>query len=168
MAWLTAGEKPTAAKLNAGTVGGLATTAGGIFIATGANAVAERIITTNAVATSESTSSTSFTDLSTTGPTVTVTTGVAAIVIITAGIFSDTGDEGGYMGFDISGSSSVSASINDALTLRSPATSKGLRASFATVVVGLTAGSNTFTSKYRTTGSGTCSFLDREMIVVPL
>ena len=62
------------------TMAGKATTAGRWFVSTGANAIAERVITQASVTTSQTTTSASFTDLATTGPAVTVTTGTKAIV----------------------------------------------------------------------------------------
>ena len=57
-----------------------ATAAGRIFVTTAANAIAERVVDSETVATSQTTTSTSYTDLATTGPAVTVTTGARALV----------------------------------------------------------------------------------------
>jgi hypothetical protein len=62
------------------TMAGKATTAGRWFVSTGANAIAERVITQASTTTSQTTTSASFTDLATVGPAVTVTTGTKAIV----------------------------------------------------------------------------------------
>ena len=77
MAWLSAGEKPTATKLNAGTAAGIATGSGNLIVTTGVNTVEERTPTTDDIATSETTASATFADLATAGPAVTVTTGTA-------------------------------------------------------------------------------------------
>ena len=57
-----------------------ATTAGTMFIASGANSIVERVPSTAAVTTSESTGGTGYGNLATPGPAVTVTTGTKAIV----------------------------------------------------------------------------------------
>src|SRR4249919_3869016 len=96
MAWSTpltavANATLTAAQWNASvrdnllaTAVALATTAGSHFAVTATNTLAERLTQTNTVATSETTASTSYTALATAGPAITATTGVLAIVAVTA------------------------------------------------------------------------------------
>lgn len=145
-----------------------ATTAGSIFVGTGANAIAERIPTSAVVSTSEGTTSGAFTDLTTGGPAVTVTTGTKAIVIVTAQISSSAASDGGLMGYDISGATTQVATSAKAMRLEAAATTNFLRCTTVISEPALTAGSNTFTSKYRRITTGTASFANREILVIPL
>lgn len=163
MAWTSSGEVLTAAKLNAGTAAGVATTAGGIFVATGTNTIAERVPATAYVATSETETNTSYDDMATAGPAVTVTTGTKAIVVITALLYNS-GSNDSFMSFAISGSSSVAADSKFSLTNNG---TSGIQASATYLVTGLTAGSNTFTAKYAV-GAGTGTFARRHITVIPL
>jgi hypothetical protein len=124
------------------------------------------------VGTSQTTASTSFTDLSTVGPSITVTTGTSALVIITCGIGnSSNSGVAMYAGFAVSGASTVAASDTSAAyaSYGAGAINGGSRDTVATalVITGLSAGSNTFTLKYRTS-AGTATFADRRIQVLPL
>lgn len=144
-----------------------ATTAGRIFVATGANAIAERVITAASIATSETTTSSSFTDLATTGPAVTVTTGTQALVIVTCQVNNSTTNFS-VAGYAVSGASTVAADDDRSLVQDSTAGNfEDVRASAVNYQSGLTAGSNTFTMKYRV-GGGTGAFQRRHLIVIPL
>jgi len=118
----------------------------------------------SSVATSQTTSSQSYTDLATAGPAVTLTTGTKALVIITAGLRVGTADRG-YASFAVSGASTISASDNYAAAFEGSTTQRGAAATRLTT---LTAGSNTFTMKYRGSGGGTCTADTREIIVIDL
>lgn len=122
---------------------------------------------TNTVATSESTTSTSYTDLTTSGPAVTVTVGASgtAMVIITAKITVPGSTAITAMSFAVSGASTVSAS--DARALFIDRSSENQRSSTVMFLTGLTAGSNTFTAKYRSTLGNTGTFADRDITVIP-
>jgi len=123
---------------------------------------------TATVATRESTTSTSYTDLTTAGPAVTVTTGTKALVIVSAFMESPSSAYA-YMSFAVSGATTIAASDNYAFRGRVDGdNNQGLKinASRATVVT-LTAGSNTFTAKYKVQ-SGTGYFSNREIIVIDL
>ena len=120
---------------------------------------------TATVATKQSTTSTSFTDLTTPGPAVTVTTGTKALVIVTAYINS-TVDQ--YMGFAVSGATTVAAATGYSLTLMSNvADYPRLQVSGIWMVTGLTAGANTFTAKYKVS-SGTAEFTNRFITVIDM
>ncbi|PYS06277.1 MAG: hypothetical protein DMG17_32635 [Acidobacteria bacterium] len=67
------------------------------------------------------------------------------------------------MGFAVSGSTTVAAA--DEQTVMNTGTS-AIQESATYLVTGLTAGSNTFTAKYKA-GSNTCTFLNRNIIVTP-
>jgi len=119
------------------------------------------------VATSESTTSATFTDLATPGPAVTVTIGSSgmALVIVSADLVNNTASDYAAMGFAVSGASTVAAASGNALYNRN---ASNLQASYAILVTGLTAGSNTFTAKYERVVGGTATFANRVITVIPL
>lgn len=179
MAWTTpltavANSALTAAQWNASVRDNLletgpakATTAGRLLVTTGANSIAERAISTNYVDATQSTTSTSYTDLTTSGPAVTVTTGTSALVIVTAQINNSDANTTAAS-FEISGASSLSPDDQRALVQDSTAGNfEDVRASIIEYVTGLTAGSNTFTMKYRVVG-GTGGFRRRRLTVIAL
>jgi hypothetical protein len=144
-----------------------ATTAGGHFVATGANAIAERIPQTNAVATSETTASASYADLATVGPTVTATTGTKALVLVYCRMVHTTAGAVVYAGVDVSGATTLAAADDGALvTVAAAAGGPGFRASTAIMYDALTAGSNTFRLKYKTSAA-TATYVDRRIAVIP-
>jgi hypothetical protein len=120
------------------------------------------------IATSQSTTNEStFIDLATAGPTVTLTTGTKAMIIITCETSQITNGAYGLVGFTVSGATTIAADANQALKIN---TSGGLALTSAVFYIdNLTAGSNTFTLKYRGSGgSFTHSFKNREIIVMNL
>lgn len=145
----------------------LATTASQLFVSTGANAIATRQPSTATVATSQSTATTTYVDLATAGPSVTVTTGTIAMVWFSAAQANANADAQSNSSVAVSGASSVAA--NDAWRLMTDGITAGnfVRYGQFHCFTGLTAGSNTFTMKYRA-GSGTSTFQSREILVLPL
>lgn len=127
---------------------------------------------TSSVATAQSTTSSAFTDLATSGPAVTLTTGTKALIIVTAEMDNgnNTGSRGEY-DFAVSGATTRAASSDTAAQMAdSPAMAadKGFRYSVVTNLTTLTAGSNTFTAKYRSPDSGTITFRSRSIFVMDL
>lgn len=126
--------------------------------------------------TSQTTTSTSYTDLATSGPSVTLTTGTEAIIAVSARTSNNqanaNADSGRcYVGFAVSGASTVSASDNYAAFQNQIHTSHEQNTSGVFYLSGLTAGSNTFTLKYRVGGalaSGTGTFSARHISVFAL
>lgn len=118
---------------------------------------------TATVATSQTTTSTAYVDLATVGPTVTLTTRTKALVILTAYFENSAGANDCRMSFEISGATTLAAS--DANSIRHVGAS-GTRMSAAALVT-LNAGSNVFTAKYKVS-AGTGTFINRDLIVVPL
>lgn len=118
------------------------------------------------VATSQTTTSTSYTDLSTSGPAVTVTTGTTAIVIISSKMSNNNNYPDTFMGFAVSGASSISAADARAALHKSGNWGGGTRTA-CVVVDNLTPGSNTFTAKYRV-ASDTGTFADRTITVLAI
>jgi hypothetical protein len=149
------------------TVPAKATTAGRVFVATGLNSIAERAIGSATVNAQETTTSTSFVDLATVGPSATLTTGQTVIVILSAALFNTVAGSTAQMSVQVSGASSVSPGVTIALIYESGSASDVSQMSYAFPISGLTAGSNTFTAKYRADPSGTATFLRRHLIVLP-
>ncbi len=118
------------------------------------------------VATSQGTSSTTYTDLTTVGPSVTVTTGTKALVIVTGDLSQDSDSFSAFMSYAVSGASTVSASDATGLRNRRQNNTGNIRVSAASVVT-LTAGSNTFTAKYRA-DNGIATFVNRAIFVMNL
>jgi hypothetical protein len=138
------------------------------FVGAGPNAINSRQIGTSVIETTESTSSTSYVDLTTPGPSVTATTGTQALVFWSA--YMENADQSAgdnstsYMSIDVSGATTTAAADNialRALTAFNHNQSAGMSHLFA-----LTSGSNTFTVKYKTSGT-TSKFNRRQLIVIP-
>ena len=120
---------------------------------------------TATVATDQSTSSTSYTDLATVGPAVTVTTGTKALVTVTTRVSNSLGVSGNvYAGFAVSGATTIAAI--DAYSVGWTVSAAPMT-SATYLLTGLTAGSNTFTLKYKTNG-GTSNFQNRHVTVVDM
>lgn len=123
------------------------------------------------VAARQGTSSTSYTDLTTSGPEVTLTTGTKVLVIVTSAFDNDNNaGQPGVMDFAISGATTRSASLTTAA--KGPGVglteTNALRYSTAIYLTGITAGSNTFTAKYRSWNGGTVYWKDREIFVMDM
>lgn len=125
---------------------------------------------TAAVATNQTTASSTFTDLTTTGPAVTVTIGKngLALVTVSADVSNNTLNCYGVMGFDVSGANTVAAADTKSLYLKVGVANQTARGSYTALLTGLTAGSTTFTAKYRQSNGGTAAFTYREISVIPL
>lgn len=130
--------------------------------------VAKAGVTAATVDTPQSTTFTSYTDLTTAGPAVTVTTGARALVIMSAQFENNTAGSYAAMNFQVSGATTRAAVENERLTARSATVDQAFSVSRVVVVTGLTAGSNTFTSKYKVIGGGSGTFAYRHLIVIPL
>lgn len=144
-------------------------TAGGYFVSTGANAIVERTVQQNEIATSQTTTSLTYTDLATVGPTVTVTTGTSAIIWIGARMSSNTIDAYCSTTVAVSGASSYDTVEQQGVDQDGVATANQSSRLFKCHRYWqLTPGSNTFTMKYRSNGTDTATFLDRTLIVMPM
>jgi hypothetical protein len=117
------------------------------------------------VASYQSTTSTSYTDLATSGPAVTLTTGTKALVIVTARVANDANVKS-YASYAVSGSSTIAASDAVAMIWQVVG-GRYNRWSSASRLSTLTAGSNTFTMKYKVE-SDTAYWENREIIVIDL
>jgi len=158
----------TPARLGIGSTGQVLTVSGGVPVwSTAAAAIPANDTAT--VATAQNTTSTTYTDLTTAGPAVTVTTGTKALVIVSC--LMSTGDTNvvSYMSYAVSGATTIAASDTVALQLKQNNSGSyiGIRASAASVAT-LTAGSNTFTAKYRLSADTDDSFSNRSIFVINL
>lgn len=146
-----------------------AATAGGYFVATGANAIAQRVATTTTQPNSGTTTSTSFTATLAgtpgTNPAVTVSTGTSALVIISADISTATAiPAGAFMSFAVSGATTIAASDTYAAKTTGTVT---VGASRVIHLTNLNAGSNVFTLQYHVTSGPTGTYANRSITVVP-
>lgn len=141
----------------------LASAAGQIFVSDGVNSIQPRTPTANIVGTTETTASTSYTDLTTVGPTITATTGTQVLIGLYAAMFNSAANNS-LMSFAVSGASTVGAADNFAIANNG---TNGIRYGHMLLLPGLTAGSNTFTAKYKV-NAGTGTFVDRRMVLIPL
>lgn len=145
-----------------------ATATGNWFVTTGtANQIAERVLSNATVATSQATSTTTYTDLATTGPAVTVTTGTSAIVFWASECSNSTANAFAGVSVAISGATTLAADGNWSAFSDGLAAGNAVRIGTFYKFENLTAGSNTFTMKYRA-GSSTATFANREIMVLPL
>jgi hypothetical protein len=123
---------------------------------------------TATVATYEQTSSTSFTDLTTAGPAVTLTTGTKALLIITSRIYAQ--DSGGYayVGVAVSGATTIAAAQTYCIEARQAQVNDILQISAVYFLTGLTAGTNTFTLKYKQVSATNGYFSNRSVAVIDM
>jgi hypothetical protein len=120
------------------------------------------------VTTGQGTTSTSYTDLATSGAAVTLTTGTKALVIISTTVSTTLIGYTGWASYAVSGATTIAAADKNSLSLR-PSGTNGqnvIRASAAFMITNLTAGSNTFTMKYRTESGATANFENRQITVI--
>lgn len=149
------------------TMPGKASAAGNWFAVAGTNSIAQRTITEAVVATSQTTSSTSYTDLTTVGPSVTATTGTNAIVFFAANMANNTLNVGSNISVAVSGATTIAANNQWRACINGSAATQPSRVASFYKFTTLTAGSNTFTVKYRA-DAGTSTFFDRTILVMPL
>lgn len=115
----------------------------------------------NNVDTSETTTSVTFADLTTVGPVVSMVTGDAVRVTLTAQT-SNSGANSNIMSVAVSGVSSIAAS--DTYSVADATTGAAVTRSGSFNLTGLTPGLNVFTMKYRV-GAGTGTWLRRNLCV---
>lgn len=122
----------------------------------------------SSVNTAQTTASTTYTDLATVGPTVTTDTGTSALVFLSTAAYNTLGaGNTASMSFAVSGASTIAASDNYRGATTFWAGNASVTLSTCVKITGLTAGSNTFTAKYKVDGS-TIAYLNRTMVVIPL
>lgn len=145
-----------------------ATTAGGYFVATSTNTIAQRLSDFVITDITETTTSTSYTDLATGGPAISLTTGTRAFVSVGAEIGNTSSlTSSVQISVAVSGATTIAASDNWAFGNNGwTSTSHRLRGTTAFMFESLTPGVNTFTCKYRVT-AGTGTFRRRMLTVIP-
>jgi hypothetical protein len=121
------------------------------------------------VATGESRANSAYGDLTTGGPSVTVSVNSAALVIMTSRLSSNTRGICS-MSFEAtsSGGPNIAASDDRSLVGSDQHENYPLQASATYLVTGLSAGSYTFTAKYKSNAASvSCTFTSRNIIVIP-
>lgn len=121
---------------------------------------------TATVDTSQTTTSTSYADLATVGPTVTLTTGTKALVICYTEQ-SNSSTQINSTSFAVSGATTIAASDAFRFQINQSVANYIYSGSIVKIVSGLTAGSNTFTVKYKV-GGATGTFLNRVISVIDM
>ncbi len=125
-----------------------------------------RVSVQDVVLTNETTASTSFVDLSTAGPAVTAITDTGAWVVLTVQASNNAAGDFAIMSYVISGATTRAATDDTAIVITSAAADQRFQLSSTFFVDDLTAGSNTFTAKYRV-AANTGAFLRRRIAVFP-
>lgn len=180
MTWTTVptftnGQVLTAAQMNIlganlnETAPGKATTAGGLYVGTGTNAIAERIPGTDFQTANDTTNSTSYVTTligASSGPAVTVVSGSRALVMLSSAMSNSSAGGNNLMAVAVSGASSIAA--NDSVALRAESGNAGdtYQMSYVYYETALTPGSNVFTASYKVT-AGVGTFDDRRLVVLP-
>jgi hypothetical protein len=120
------------------------------------------------VETAQETSSATYTDLSTAGPAVTLTTGTKVLVIVSTQIYTTGSSQSGFMDFAISGATTRSATDSTAVAMTGPTAYANEQYASRASRITVTAGSNTFTAKYRESGASSAGYQYREICVIDL
>ena len=110
--------------------------------------------------------STAYADLATVGPTVTMTTGTSVLVMLNATCARSAAGNSAYMSVAVSGATTTAASDTNAAVVQSAG--GGSNVLCRMLLLSVTAGSNTFTAKYKNDGGTTWTFSNRSMTVIPL
>lgn len=176
MAWSTpltavANAALTAAQWNASvrdnlneTAPAKASAAGQLFVSTGVNSIAARTVNADLITTSETSTSTTYTNLATVGPAVTATTSASAIVSTYCNMNNAT--NAAWMSYGITGATTNAEVDNRAIQITAGGGQRYGATFFHSAI--LTAGNNTFTAKYRVSTSGTGTWSDRRLMVIPM
>ena len=114
----------------------------------------------------ESSTSTSYVDL-TTAQSVTLTTGTKALVHFSMTAYANVGQQL-WTSVAVSGASTISASDNWSIYYRPAASGYAIRTGVTHLFTGLTAGSNTFTLKFKVDAGSTGNWNNRELIVIDM
>lgn len=147
----------------------VAMTAGGLICTTGANALIQRTPTVLMVPFYDATATATYVDLPNgAGPAFSVVHGTACLISVGCGLYNSIAGLGSRMTFDLSGSNTLAATDDNSFYAESGTAGDTFHGTWTGVRMGMTAGTTTFTAKYRTTaGGGTSTFAHRVIAVVP-
>jgi len=120
------------------------------------------------VETAQELTSATYTDLTTAGPEVTLTTGTKVLVIVSTQIYTTGSSQTGFMDFAISGATTRSATDSTSVAMQGPTAYANEQYASRASRITVTAGSNTFTAKYRESGASSAGFQYREICVIDL
>lgn len=136
-------------------------------VAVGPNSLETRGAVEAFIDTFEGTTSTTFTDLATVGPELSISTGTRALVMFYAQPYETVANESKWMSVAVSGNTTIAAS--EFWGMLSDGVAADNNSGWATYHLfdNLNPGPNKFTCKYKTGGSGTASFDDRRLAVMP-
>jgi hypothetical protein len=143
-------------------------TSAAIFIKGAGGAVAALASASARVETAQELTSATYTDLATAGPAVTLTTGTKVLVIVSSQIYTTGSSQSGFMDFAISGATTRSATDSTAVAMTAPSAYVNEQYASRASRITVTAGSNTFTAKYRESGASQAGFQYREICVIDL
>lgn len=144
----------------------LALNTGGLFVATGSNAIAQRLVDGSSYAPYETTASTAYTAL-THATSATAVTGTQALAFWSCGMANSTANTGSYCSVAVSGVSTVAATDDWATSVNGVSANLTIKRGMFNLFTGLTPGQNIFSLQYRVL-SGTGSFGNRTISVIPL
>jgi hypothetical protein len=147
----------------------VALSAGGLICTTAANTLIQRNPDVLMIPFYDSTTTTTYVDLPLiSGPAITVANGTACLISVGSLLYNDTAGLGSRITFALSGSNTLSATDDNSFYAESGTAKDTFHGTWTGVRTGMTAGSTTFTVKYRTTaGGGTSTFAHRVIAVVP-
>ncbi len=150
-----------------------ATTVSGFFVATGTNAIAQRMANRAAINTAGTTTSSSYTTSLTSGgtnPSLTITTGERVFIAIEADMAASGTSGFIHLGYGVSGATTLAAGDERSayVELTTSNSTKRIRLGVGHILTSLTPGSNTFELNYKISGSaGTGTFQRRTISVIP-
>ena len=116
--------------------------------------------------TNQTTTSTSYTGLAT-ATAVTLTTGTKAMIMFSTEIELTATADRAYMSYAVSGATTIAANDAFSINVKTNASQTIDAHSYCYIVTGLTAGSNTFTAQYKSSGA-TVYFNNRRINVVDM
>lgn len=124
---------------------------------------------TASTATDETRTLTSYDNLATVGPAPSVTVGQSGmvLVILQTRMYNSSGAATNFMSYAMSGANTSSATDSKAVAANTGGANAQTSGSAVFLLTGLTAGSTTFTAKYRT-DTGTAHWLERNITLIPI
>lgn len=115
------------------------------------------------VAAAETSTSTSYANLATVGPALTLVTGTQVLLTVGAEMAASAAASV-YMSAAVSGASTLAAADPSAVVANSSSVFNVSQQSYQSLFTGLTAGTNTFTAKYKVSGN-TGTWINRNLVV---